>query len=558
MKQRISLLLAASFLLSLLGGCQPPAAESEPPASAPAADIQCADVLTGIWRAGIKLAEGEFYGFQEDDDREQLTAYIQGAYGLAEGEWEEACIARETGASAVELAVLRFADETAAQHGYDCLKDYLHAREGDFAGYAPAQAKLVADAVLTAEGLYVGLFIVKDSGLAGRTFMGIIETGEIPSPPPTPEPLDDVDELLEKLLDCCELLGDDVSNLERVDSSDPDRLNSIIGGEYKLADDLWEEAAIARGTNGSAFEIAVLRVAEGQEAWRLCSALTQDYLDVKEDTARFPAQAELLSKAIATNPNGTDFILLAVCGKPHGVAVEAMLLLGTNGYSNAQRHFETASRPSTDLDPSNPDRVKFVQPGKEDMSIYDTSSIRAVWEGGSPDGLSDGDREVYDAAEKILGEIIRDGMTDLEKETAIYRWLVNNVDYDWRHQDIMTETPRTSYQPYGGLVERTAVCLGYASSFQLLCDLADVECITVVGAAFNSEEDHAWNMVRLGGQWYCVDMTWDANYREQGASSGQERDWRWFNVTSGRMADTDHQWDYANTPEAVAEDRGRS
>ena len=52
MKQRISLLLAASFLLSLLGGCQPPAAESEPPASAPAADIQCADVLTGIWRAG--------------------------------------------------------------------------------------------------------------------------------------------------------------------------------------------------------------------------------------------------------------------------------------------------------------------------------------------------------------------------------------------------------------------------------------------------------------------------------------------------------------------------
>ena len=143
-------------------------------------------------------------------------------------------------------------------------------------------------------------------------------------------------------------------------------------------------------------------------------------------------------------------------------------------------------------------------------------------------------------------------MSGLEKETAAYRWLVNNVDYDWSHQDALAETDRRAYGPYGGLVDRAAVCLGYAVSFQLLMDMSGVECITVVGAGFNSAGDHAWNMVKLDGEWYCVDATWDANAREQ---RQEEQAWRYFNLTSDEMA-RNHQWDYANTPEATAEDRG--
>ena len=122
----------------------------------------------------------------------------------------------------------------------------------------------------------------------------------------------------------------------------------------------------------------------------------------------------------------------------------------------------------------------------------------------------------------------------------------------------MRETPRESFTPYGGLVNHTAVCLGYATTFQLLMDLSGVECITVAGAAFASQEDHGWNMVRLNGNWYCVDVTWDANYREQRVTKGREKDWVYFNITSDEMAVTDHQWDYANTPEAVTTGNGRS
>ena len=81
-------------------------------------------------------------------------------------------------------------------------------------------------------------------------------------------------------------------------------------------------------------------------------------------------------------------------------------------------------------------------------------------------------------------------------------------------------------------------------------DMADIECITVVGAAFYSRENHAWNMVRLNGSWYCADPTWDEGVNV--VTFG------YFNVTSDWMAFTDHQWDYSSIPEATAEDHGQT
>lgn len=256
---------------------------------------------------------------------------------------------------------------------------------------------------------------------------------------------------------------------------------------------------------------------------------------------------------------GTNYVILVVGADPQGTASalgEDLTGGGAQALWSSGRHFEDDPSPGYEPDPAYPDRAEFNPPNEEDMSLYDTAAIRAAWEKGDPAGLSDYDKDIYSAAEKVLDKLLKGGMGALEKETAIYEWIVNEVDYDWTHQDVMAETPRESYTPYGGLVDQRAVCLGYAATFQLLCDLAGVECITVVGATFSGSGDHAWNMVRLDGNWYCVDVTWDANYREQGTSSGREKDWDYFNLTSDEMA-KGHQWDYANTPEAVTQGKGR-
>lgn len=192
----------------------------------------------------------------------------------------------------------------------------------------------------------------------------------------------------------------------------------------------------------------------------------------------------------------------------------------------------------------------YDPPNTDNMTISDTSAILAAWTAGSPEGLGRKDKWVYERCVELIGQLISDDMNDYEKEWAIYSWLINRVEYDWRHQNPSQTTPRDSFRPYGALVNGTAVCLGYATTFQLFMDLLGIECITVVGAAFHSTADHAWNMVKLNGEWYCVDATWDLGH----GSSPQRC--LYFNVTSEHMAKSDHQWDYENIPMATATDGG--
>ncbi len=79
----------------------------------------------------------------------------------------------------------------------------------------------------------------------------------------------------------------------------------------------------------------------------------------------------------------------------------------------------------------------------------------------------------------------------------------------------------------------------------------ELECITVTGRP-SAPENHAWNMVKLNGQWVLRDHL--------GHTALDGRKWEfvytYFNVTSDFLADTDHQWDYDSVPEATAEDGG--
>lgn len=203
------------------------------------------------------------------------------------------------------------------------------------------------------------------------------------------------------------------------------------------------------------------------------------------------------------------------------------------------------------LDPDHPGRALFVPP-EEEVSLYDDSAVLAAWASGDPSGLSDYDRGIYDGAKEIFAEILHEGMDDFSREAAVYRWVTQNVAYDYSHMDVMAETSPDSSTPYGGIVNRSAICFGYAATVRLLMELAGLECIAVVGTA--NVETHAWNMVRVNGEWYCLDAAWDLP-DEAGGGDGAPA-WKYFNVTSEYMARGGRQWDYDSVPEATAEDYG--
>lgn len=198
----------------------------------------------------------------------------------------------------------------------------------------------------------------------------------------------------------------------------------------------------------------------------------------------------------------------------------------------------------------------FNPPNEYDMSLYNTSAIQAAYASGSTGGLSEKDAAILARCREALEACVTPDMTAFEKELALHDWLLDNCTYDESVHNVYTPQGQPdNTNPYGPLVQGYGICLGYATSFQLLMDLSGVECITVVGASSDSTGDHAWNMVRLEGEWYCVDPTWDDPIGVEyvlGETRRSQLHHRYFNVTSEYMRQSNHQWDYLNVPEATA------
>ena len=328
-----------------------------------------------------------------------------------------------------------------------------------------------------------------------------------------------------------------------------DYLTDICGVE----EGLWTEAAVYAASGVDAREVIVLRLAQADYAGTVAEALEAHRQARLGDFFGYaPEQAALLEEARVVTAEG--YAALLACADPEGA--EAALSAALNGETVTA----LAPAPTPDAAPEvlNPeldisDFEPFDPPNEFDMTLYDTSAILAAWESGEEEGLSEKDGAILARCREIFAGCITDGMTDFEKELALHDALLRGVRYDEAVYD--RDTPQglpDNTNPYGALVEGYAICLGYAASFQLLMDLAGVECITVVGASSRSTSDHAWNLVRLEGEWYGVDPTWNdpASWEDV-----PESDWDWthhrhFNVTSDSLRQSNHQWDYLNVPEA--------
>lgn len=109
-------------------------------------------------------------------------------------------------------------------------------------------------------------------------------------------------------------------------------------------------------------------------------------------------------------------------------------------------------------------------------------------------------KETRDSIVKSLNGI------DYNKIMHAHDWIINNLQYE---QNI---TNNNVYNLYGALIEKSAVCEGYAEALKYILDEVDIPCVLVSGTATNSEgktERHEWNYVQLYGKWYAIDSTWD-------------------------------------------------
>ena len=138
------------------------------------------------------------------------------------------------------------------------------------------------------------------------------------------------------------------------------------------------------------------------------------------------------------------------------------------------------------------------------------------------------DRKTADAAIAEMTDecnsLIEDGMTDLEKAMTITAYIVGNMEYAYDEYG-QPENDMWAHCMAGFAEEGYGVCEAYAKSFMYLCLLNGVDCVMGSGDA---GEPHAWNYVKLGGEWYGADLTWTDN-------SGDEAVYDYFGLSASKI-----------------------
>lgn len=107
----------------------------------------------------------------------------------------------------------------------------------------------------------------------------------------------------------------------------------------------------------------------------------------------------------------------------------------------------------------------------------------------------------------IIDKIIKDDMSDYDKELAIHDWLVKNVEYVEGLDPSSTENGS-----YGALVSKRTMCRGYAEAVKVISECCGLNTKLIVGDAVDQNGrtvGHAWNLVNLEDKWYHLDVTYD-------------------------------------------------
>ena len=157
-----------------------------------------------------------------------------------------------------------------------------------------------------------------------------------------------------------------------------------------------------------------------------------------------------------------------------------------------------------------------------------------------------------------LAAYLTEGLSsEREKARAIYRWITDRINYDAAaylsgHSDASTVEEV--------LRKRISVCVGFAGLFEQLARAAGLEARTISGYAKAAgslpgqhfdKANHAWNAVRIDGQWRLIDTTWGAGYLKEGKFQ-KELSETFFLTAPEQLAFThfplDHQAQFQSTP----------
>lgn len=320
---------------------------------------------------------------------------------------------------------------------------------------------------------------------------------------------------------------------------------SWLSDYYSIEPEKVEKGVICYADGVEASEIALLLMKDEKDCKTAEKTLNEYILNRAGVFEGYAPQQAAIAKAGIVAVNGR-YIALVICPEPQR-AKAAFLECFANGAQNSE-NLESNKNAIGESSASAPSLEVRETPGGDGAEdSYNAEAVLQAWRSGDDSSLSEMNRRILEAAKDVIESEIDSGMSDYDKELAIHDFITgwSRFDYSVFSHSAPDGFTDGSDTPYGVLINQSAMCHGYSSTFQLFMDMLDIECITVFGIPGSNGVEHSWNMVKLDGEWYCVDCAWDDPI---GGMPGHT----YFNVTSDYLrSGSIHRWDEASVPEAT-------
>ena len=121
--------------------------------------------------------------------------------------------------------------------------------------------------------------------------------------------------------------------------------------------------------------------------------------------------------------------------------------------------------------------------------------------------------------QSLAGYLTAPAKTESQKARVIFCWIAHNIAYDVKNPPV----ERTASSKADDLLrKRSAACFEYAELFSELGRAAGLEVTEIrgyakgfgydVGDTFDGPPNHAWNAVKIDGQWRLLDCTWGGGH----------------------------------------------
>ena len=163
---------------------------------------------------------------------------------------------------------------------------------------------------------------------------------------------------------------------------------------------------------------------------------------------------------------------------------------------------------------------------------------RAIEEPRLMQRLSQHQQSTVTQLKNLQTSLVNDSMSDYEKELVLHDYLVKNYFYDTTAtEDGEVRESATNISDF--LNTHTGVCEAYAYTFKALCNMSGIECHVISGTL--EGVGHAWNLVKIDGDYYHVDVTADDPLPDEPNHAFHT----YFNLTDARIQRThilDNKW----------------